>query len=232
MEKNMKKPRTISEFVYDQLKDDILSGKHRPGERLVETNLAKELDVSRTPVREALSRLEIEGLITMTPHRGIFVTELSKKKIQDYYQTRAVLEGLAAELAAINASEEDLVEFTSLKNKMDKIFERDKKLTNYEAIAKSNNEFHKLICKISKNEVVTRMLASLDSPITLVRTTSWTNYQRKFETFEEHNKIASAILQRNPKLAKEMAEEHVHNVWKSAKKVLEEQDQKQRNTDL
>lgn len=223
----MQRPRTISEFVYEKLKNHILAGIYNPGERLIETNLAKELEVSRTPVRDALHRLESDGLITTSPHRGIFVRKLSKKAIRDFYQTRAVLEGLASKLAALNATEEELEQFATFIEEMKEIFERDKDLPSYEAIAKSNNKFHGMICAMAKNEVLAKMLSDLESPITLVRTTSWRNDNRKQRTFKEHYNIASAILERNAEAAQKLTEKHIDNVWESAKTVLDRQEVKQ-----
>ena len=109
----MDRPKTIRELVYEEIKNHILSGYYRPGQRLIETNLAEELNVSRTPIRDALNRLEAEGLITSSPTRGLTVTKLSKDDIKDLYQARAVLEGLAAKLAALMATEEELRDFSA-----------------------------------------------------------------------------------------------------------------------
>ncbi|GAB7388620.1 GntR family transcriptional regulator [Bacillaceae bacterium] len=217
----MNRPKTVREYVYEQIKSQILEGVYRPGQRLIETNLAEELGVSRTPVRDALNRLETEGLITTSPHRGIFVKKLSKKDIQDFYQTRAVLEGLAAKLAAQNATEHELRQFREFIREMTEIFERDKDLSNYKTLVQSNNEFHRWICRMAKNEVLAKMLADLASPITLVRSTSWTNNERKYETFKEHLAIADAILHRDAASAQKNAEAHIDNAWKSAAKALE-----------
>jgi len=218
-----KRPVTVREYVYEQLKSNILSGIYRPGQRLIEATLAEELEVSRTPIRDALNRLETDGLITTSPHKGIFVTKITQKDVQDFYQTRAVLEGLSAKLAATSASEDELEEFKQLLVEMDHIFERDRELINYKEIAQSNVKFHQKICKMSKNEVLFRMLGSLDSAITLIRSTSWSNYNRKYQTYLEHQEIAKAILGGNGELAQKKAEQHIISAWRSAEEALQKQ---------
>ncbi|MBP1933893.1 GntR family transcriptional regulator [Ammoniphilus resinae] len=223
----IKRPVTVREYVYEQLKSNILSGVYRPGQRLIEATLAEELEVSRTPIRDALNRLEIDGLITTSPHKGIFVTKITKRDVQDFYQTRAVLEGLSAKLAAEVAEEKELEEFKLLLTEMEHIFERDREQINYKEIAQSNVKFHQKICKMSKNDVLFRMLGSLDSAITLIRSTSWTNYNRKFQTYLEHQEIAKAILERNGELAQRKAEEHIFSAWKSAEIALQKQEEEE-----
>lgn len=221
----MDRPKTVKEFAYEKLKENILTGLYRPGERITETNLAEDLMVSRTPIRDAINRLESEGLITSIPHRGIFVTQLTLKNIQDFYDTRLVLEGLAAKLAADNATDGEIADFQEFLNDMEAIFERDKSLVNYKEIAQMNNKFHRLICKMSKNDVLTRMLASLDSPITLIRATAWTeDRDRKFTTLIEHRQIAAAIINRDGSTAQRKAEEHIYNAGRAAIKALEKGD--------
>lgn len=208
--------KTITDAVYDQLKIDILSGVFRPGQRLFEGDLAKDLDVSRTPVRDAMIRLEQEGLITTKPHRGIFVRKLTRKDIQDYYQTRAVLEGLGAKLATINAKEEDLQKLKDILEEMRNVLEANKDLKNFKEIVLINNKFHELIFDIADNNVLAKIRDTLSSPIALVRSTSWLNKDRKIEVWEEHARIVSAILAKDAELAQKKAEEHIYKAWESA----------------
>jgi DNA-binding GntR family transcriptional regulator len=219
----MNRPKTVREFVYEQLKNNILVGVYKPGERLIETNLAQDLDVSRTPIRDALNRLESDGLVETLPHRGIFVSQLSKKNLQDFYQTRAVMEGLAAKLAAENATEQELADFKSFLSEMAAVFDQNKDLIDYKSIVETNNAFHKKINHMSKNEVLTKMLESLQNPIAFLRTTAWANNtERKHFTMKEHLGIAEAILHKHGKTAQEKAEEHIYNAWKAADLAMEQ----------
>ena len=92
--------RTMKEIAYEAIREAILSGRFLPGQRLVADELAQEFGTSRMPIREALQRLENAGLVSITPHRGAVVSELSEQEIVEIYHIRAVLEGLAARLAA------------------------------------------------------------------------------------------------------------------------------------
>ena len=96
--------------VFQKIREDILSGKYKEHDELRETTLGKELGVSRTPVREALRQLELEGLVTIIPNKGAYVTGISQKDIRDIYVIRSMLEGLCARWAAQHISEEQLDE--------------------------------------------------------------------------------------------------------------------------
>lgn len=208
--------KTITDAVYEQLKTDILSGVFHPGQRLFEGDLAKILDVSRTPVRDAMIRLEQEGLITTKPHRGTFVRKLTRKDIQDFYQTRAVLEGLGAKLATINAKEEDLQKLKDILEEMRNVLETNKDQKNFKEIVIINNKFHELIFDIADNHILAKIRDTLSNPIALIRSTSWLNKDRKIEVWDEHARIVSAILAKDAELAQKNAEEHIYNAWESA----------------
>src|SRR5919202_6686418 len=105
---NLQEHPSLQEKVYDHLKQAILAGEIQPGERLLETRLAKSLGVSRIPVREAIRKLEREGLIVAFPRRGVYASSLSPRDVDEVYAVRAVLEGLAARLAAEHRTEEQL----------------------------------------------------------------------------------------------------------------------------
>ena len=93
--------------VFDKIRSDILNGKYKRGEELVESSIGKELGISRTPVREAIRQLELEGLVQLVPNKGAFVTGISEKDVRDIYLIRARLEGLAARMAAKNGIKVD-----------------------------------------------------------------------------------------------------------------------------
>src|SRR5690606_12292208 len=105
---NLDNYKPLRELVFEVLREAIITGKLRPGERLMEVQLAEELGVSRTPVREAIRKLELEGLVLMIPRRGAYVAEISMKDIADVFEIRAALEGLAAQLAAERCTPEEI----------------------------------------------------------------------------------------------------------------------------
>jgi DNA-binding GntR family transcriptional regulator len=221
----MNKPKTMTEYAYEEMKNNILAGIYKPGEKLTETFLANELEVSRTPIRDALLRLEAEGLVSLTPHKGIMVTKLTKKDVQDYYQIRTVLEGLAAKLAAENATDSELILFKEFFDSLEEVYERERALESYKEIAKKNIELHQMICRMAKNDGLTKMLENLSSPITLVRSTNWNTFKdRKNQSMSEHREIAHAIFSKDGKLAQEKAEKHIDNILQMAMRVTDEEE--------
>ena len=102
--------QSLGSQIFNRIRDDILSGNYTPGEELKEATLGKQLGVSRTPVREALRQLDLEGLVEIAPNRGAKVIGISRKDVEDIYHMRARLEGLAARKAAEQIKEEELAE--------------------------------------------------------------------------------------------------------------------------
>ncbi|MBD8067924.1 GntR family transcriptional regulator [Bacillus sp. PS06] len=222
----MNKPKTMTEYVYEELKSNILSGIYKPGDKLTEISLANELEVSRTPVRDAVHRLEAEGLVSLTPHKGITVKKLTKKDVQDFHQIRIVLEGLAAKLAALNATDQELELFKEFLIGMEEVYDREKEHEQYKEIAKKNVEFHQMICQIAKNDMLTKMLDSLSIPIAVARASNWTNFkERKNQAMVEHREIAKAIISKDAELAQAITEKHIYNAWKATEKSIEEENQ-------
>lgn len=216
------KAKTVTDAVYERLKTDIMSGVYRPGQRLMETEVAEKLEVSRTPVRDAMIRLEQDGLTTIKPHRGIYVRKLSPKDVQDYYQLRAVLEGLGAKLATQNATKEDHDKLQHMLEDMHNILESHKNAKHFKEMATINNQFHQLIFDIADNQVLAQTRETLANTIALVRSTSWQNQQRIFETWQEHQEIVEAIVSKDAQLAQKKMEEHIYNAWRSAQSKLDE----------
>ncbi len=116
---------TLEEYVAHRIREAILKGYFKPGERLDQTELAELLGVSRSPVRDALRRLAAEGLVTMHPHRGAVVAELSPEELEEIYLIRRVLEGLAARLAVPHLDEEDLGALREILERMDETEDAD-----------------------------------------------------------------------------------------------------------
>src|SRR5512138_2676541 len=131
--------KTMQEIVYDTIRESIQSGRFGPGRRLVADELAQELGTSRMPVREALRRLEVVGLVSITPHRGAVVSEVSAGEIVEIYHIRAVLEGLAARLAAPHLGPADFDRLNTIVDEMAGAVERD---PDVDQMLRRNREFH------------------------------------------------------------------------------------------
>lgn len=206
--------RTVGEIVYTKLRSAIVSGYFHPGSRLFEQELAREMGVSRTPVREALKRLELERLVTTHPHKGTVVTEFSLEEILEFYKVRACLEGLAAKLVA-----EKGVDTQSLEAYLREAREK-ARAEDIEGIAEMNNRFHMLLYEMSGNRFLRQMLEDLSNYVTLARISAWSVPGRSAETLEEHEAIIRAIKERRAEDAQNLAVKHVERAKEAARIVL------------
>lgn len=195
----------LREVVCETLREAIRTGVLKPGERLMEIQLAEELGVSRTPVREAIRKLELEGYVIMMPRRGTYVANLSIRDVNEVFEIRTSLDSLASGLAAERITDEELERLERLlvligeyieENDMDKIVETDM-------------EFHDLLYQASRNTRLVGIIFNLREQLTRFRATSMAYPGRLKETLEEHTRIVEAIAQGNVELAQKAAEEHM-----------------------
>ncbi|ESQ26146.1 MAG: Transcriptional regulator [uncultured Acidilobus sp. OSP8] len=191
-----------SDIVYEMLKRDILSRKFEPKDKLSETTLAKMYNVSRTPVREALHKLEKEGLVVKLSD-GYHVSFLTKEQILKIFEVRAVLEALAAEKAAENRDPELL---RRLREAAEKFKGSDK--GNPLALAQANSEFHDVIAEMSGNEYLKDILKDLRNKLAIVRVDLFASSSRVEQEIEEHWRIYEAIEKGDPQAAREAALRH------------------------
>lgn len=193
--------------VYNTIRDKILSGDYHEHEELKENALAIELGVSRTPVREALRQLELEGLVNIIPNKGASVTGITKKDIHDIYIIRSYLEGLCAKWACenitnaqIEALEENLylADFHTRRSHFDQIVELD-------------NKFHDLIYKASGSKILNHVLSDFHQYVERVRKITLSRPYRANQSSKEHGAIVEAIKKRDGELAESLAHEHMMN---------------------
>ena len=204
----MKSFRTASlaDQVFDKLEDDIVYGVYKRGEILTELKLAENLGVSRTPIREALRRLEQERLIEDTG-KGSVVLGITKDDLLDIMDIRQSIEGLAAFYATINITQEgkeelahlmDLQEFYHSKNDIARLQTAD-------------DEFHMAICRLSSRNVINDTLLPLHRKTRLYRKIAMEDQQRSPKTIREHRQIYEAIVSGNGALAKDLMSRHIEN---------------------
>ena len=200
---------SLADQVFDHLENDILSGKYQRGEILTESKLSAELGVSRTPIREALRRLEQEHIIEESG-KGSVVIGITEKDLEDIFMIRKSLECQVAALAAKNRTEEQLKqlrealefqEFYLSKNDPDQI-----KLMD--------SRFHETLYKLSGSTAFYDTLVPLHKKIQKYRRASVTNSSRAEASVAEHRKIYEAIEAKNTALAAKYASEHVENAYK------------------
>ncbi len=203
--------------VYSVLRQAILKGDMETGEKITEVEIADQLNVSRTPVREAFRMLELEELINIIPQHGVFVAGVeTKKEIDDIFQLRMELEGLAAYLAAKNITTEQIEKLEDYTEKIEKcILENDQKGCINVDIA-----FHNIIKEASNNKWLDKFLDSLFEQATRFRPSSFAQKGRMKEFLHEHKELAIAIADGNPELAQELAKKHIYGAWKSILSVF------------
>ena len=208
--------KPLRELVFEALREAILKGVLKPGERLMEIQLAEEMGVSRTPVREAIRKLELEGLVAMVPRKGAYVASLSMKDIIEVFEIRGALEGLAAELAAERITDEELEELERYLVRITESIEAD----DLALVVAIDTDFHSQLYKASRNERLAQIINNLREQIQRFRTTSLSLPGRMQAALEEHKKIVDAISTRDGALARRLAEEHIENAENSFMEVI------------
>ena len=199
--------KPLREVVYETLREAIRNGALTPGERLMEIQLAEELGVSRTPVREAIRKLELERFVVMLPRRGTYVANLSLKDINEVFEIRAALDALAAGLAAERITEEELEQMERLLVEIADCIEQH----NNQKIVEADEAFHDILYRASRNERLVGIICNLREQFTRFRSVSINYPGRLQNTLEEHRQLVEAIAQRNPEAAQQKAREHIEN---------------------
>lgn len=204
--------REAQKDAYDLILDAIDTGKYGPGDRLVESELAERFGVSRTPIREALQRLETQSMLTRTG-RSLIVATLDHNQLAELYVVRAELEGLAANLAAQHASPEEVrVLFAMVEN--------DKKLVDEPAkLSRANRRFHKQIHLASHNRYLIGQLELVHRSMALLATTSLAAEGRGPKALDEHRKIVEAISERNGEAAAAALKVHLSQAFETRLKI-------------
>ncbi|MDA7426938.1 GntR family transcriptional regulator [Primorskyibacter aestuariivivens] len=188
--------------AYTMVLDAIDMGEYKPGDRLVESDLAEKLGMSRTPIREALQRLETQSLLARDG-RSLIVASLDHSQMAELYVVRAELEGLAARLAARHATEEEVRVLRDM-------VEEDAALrSNPTALARANRRFHKQIHLASHNRYLVQQLDLVHRSMALMATTSLAAEGRGDKALEEHDAIVRAIEARDEEAACEALKAHI-----------------------
>lgn len=199
--------KPLREVVSETMREAIVNGILKPGERLMEIQLAEELGVSRTPVREAIRKLELEGFVVMIPRRGTYVAGLSIKDINEVFEIRTALDVLAAGLAAERITEEELEQMERLMVEIGENIDQG----NMEGIITLDSQFHDILYKASRNDRLVGIINNLREQFTRFRSISIMYPGRLKNTLEEHRQLVEAIAQRNPEVAQQLAREHMEN---------------------
>jgi DNA-binding GntR family transcriptional regulator len=197
--------RPLSEEAYDALRAAILGGRLQPGARIVEADIARQMATSRSPVREAVRKLEHEGLVEYIPRRGTIVVGLSRDDVADAYQLRAHLEAYGARLAATRASEEQLTRLLEMIERM-----RECATSNdLEGLVAADVEFHRLVCHASNSPRLLQAWETLNpARWTLVSGLRATDLSLE-QIAERHWPILAALRSRKPDNAENIVRSHI-----------------------
>ena len=204
---NMDAYLPLRDVVFNTLREAILKGELKPGERLMELQLAAKLGVSRTPIREAIRMLEQEGLAVTIPRKGAEVAKMTEKDMEDVLQIREALDELAAKIACEQISEEQLEELVATMHE----FEESTKTDNVKKIAEADVKFHDIIYQSTGNPKLVNMVNNLREQMYRYRI----EYLKKKECYpqllEEHETIIQAIEEHDKKKATDITVQHINN---------------------
>lgn len=213
---NLNDYKPLREVIFNTLREAIIVGELKPGERLMEVQLAEKMGVSRTPVREAIRMLELEGLVSMLPRKGAHVAELSVKDIMDVLEVRASLDGLATSLAADRITEDEVKSLKHVQVQFANYVEKD----NLQGLIKKDVEFHEIIYRASRNDKLIQILSNLREQVQRFRVIYLKDYVSPKELIKEHAEIVDAIIAKKPEVALSAAETHIRNQENTIIKAL------------
>lgn len=200
------KTTSLADQVFDKLENDIIHGVYPRGEILTELKLVEQLGVSRTPIREALRRLEQERLIEDTG-KGSLVLGITEDDLLDIMTIRERIEGVAAYYATLNMTEEGRTELTHLVDLQEFYFQKG----DAEQLRKVDDQFHDAICYLSKRTVIMDTLVPLHRKTRRYRRIAMSDWDRVPKTKQEHYEIYQAMVSGNAELAQELTTKHITN---------------------
>lgn len=209
---------SLQGMVYDRIREDILNGVYKENEELRETTIGAELGVSRTPVREALRQLELQGLVKIIPNKGARVIGINNKDLKDIYEMRARLEGLCARWAAKNATKEDVITLDEICDLSEFCCTKKK----YERVLELDNEFHEQLYKMADSKLLHRTMSDLHHYVEILRKKTLSSYERAADSIKEHRDIINSIKEKDEERAEKLAVYHMkktidnieeHGLW-------------------
>ena len=211
MEKKKRRPNILlGDLAYQAVRDAISSNEMKPGDRISEYMVAEWLDISRTPAREGLRRLEAEGLLTADPKRGLIVASFDDTAVHELYSAREVLESAAAVLAARFATDSEINSLQHLVQREAEIADQPDKMHEH------NQVFHRLIYSAARNRYLLKFYTSISDTLSMHRTvTTMMSRQRREEVIGEHREMVEAIARHDEAATREVAERHIRNALRA-----------------
>lgn len=217
--KNSEEKSTVVKYVTNRLRKAILDGTLKKGDRLIQEEWAERLEVSRMPIREALTQLQMEGLVEMVPHKGAIVTPITRDNIEEIYHTRALLEGLAVEKSLPFLTEADKKRLEEILSEMEELEISDATNDQYTQL---NSAFHETLRKGCPWPRVQKMVETLG--ISPIAPNLLVDYYA--ETLQEHRMIYQAVLRGDPSELRAVVEYHILRTKNNLIEYMEELNKK------
>lgn len=221
--RTMSKPIDLNEWSYIMIKDMILKNKIAAGEQIRIENLTSTLQVSRTPIREALIRLQNDGLVDVFPHVGYYVRGISRKEFHDVFELRLLIECHAAEVAATTMTDEQIRELVLANERGESAIEDN----DEEEMNKNEVEFHNSLIGHLGNQQIIKVMANVSDFISRGRMVAVKSRESITLSFREHWKVVHAIEIHNPKRAQAAMAEHIRRVEERLSKIMDFVDAKE-----
>lgn len=218
----------LRDIVFHTLRKAIITGELPPGERLMETQLGEKLGVSRTPIREAIRKLELEGLVVMVPRKGAQVAQFTQKDIKDVLEVRASLEALAARLACERMDERSFLRLQLVITE----YEYAAKEKDIETMINKDVEFHEIIFNATHNDKLVQMFGNLGEQVHRFRIAYLKNMEQSMAVHREHTEILQALRDRDPERAAQLATTHIETQCVTIIKYLQSKQEKKNEENL
>ena len=199
-------PQTLREKIADSIREAIVKGTLKPGERVSEPELAERFGISRTPIREAIRQLESEGFLTAVPRKGAVVSPITEKDVKEFYAIKGVLEGYAARVATSKLTQRDITRMKTLNEQLERYAQEG----DVKNLFKAHNEFHEIFVKACGNERLYQLTKNLVQQFQRFRI-ALSIFGGIGNSLDQHNKIIDAFEKRDPDLVSKM-------VWENARR--------------
>jgi len=201
--KPIERHQTLREKILETIREAILKGNLKPGEKVAEPELAERFGISRTPIREAFRQLESEGYLTVIPRKGAVVAALSERDVQEFYAIKSILEGYGAALAAVKLSEKDMAKLEATNDKLKKLAEEG----DVKSFYRVHNEFHEIFLKAADNSKLYELIQQLGMKFSRLRMASLSVPGRMAISVAEHEKLLEAFRNQDGQAAESLVKE-------------------------
>jgi DNA-binding GntR family transcriptional regulator len=213
---NISNLKPIRELIYEHIRQAIFNGDLKAGDRLVEKELAETMKVSRTPIREALRKLEAEGLIKHVPRKGVVVKGFSREDIIEIYSIRQALEALAITYTVKNITQEEIKKLRELIEKMEELTEKDDTVNLFN----TSQEFNEIIFKSCRMPRLINLISTYQEYLERFRVVTMGKKERKIEALKDHKEILQAIIDRDEERAEKLVRRHLQGALEAYLKTF------------